>query len=176
MNNRAVFLDRDGVINRNTHYINKPEDFEILPNVQDAIKLLHEARYKIFVVTNQGGIEKGLIEEDALFRIHQKMKLAIPEIYDIAFCPNYDSFERKPQPGMIYNLAYEYEIYTGESWFVGDMVTDCIAGKRAGCKTIMVKTDFMESLRYAENPNVDYQVDELMDAALMILRMDGFDI
>lgn len=174
--NKAVFLDRDGVINRNTHYVNKPEDFEILPNVQNAIKLLHEAKYKIFVVTNQGGIEKGYIEESILYDIHHKMKLAIPEIYDIAFCPNYDSFERKPQPGMIYNLAYEYEIYTGESWFVGDMVTDCIAGKRAGCKTIMVKTDFMESIRYENDIHVDYQEDDLMEAALRILRVDGFII
>lgn len=175
MTNKAIFLDRDGVINRNTHYVNKPEDFEILPLVPDAIKLLKAAGFKIFVVTNQGGIEKGYLNEDTLQNIHWKMKQAIPEIDDIRYCPNYTSFDRKPNPGMIYDLALEYEIFTNQSYIIGDMIGDCIAGKRAGCKTIMLMTDILESMKFQNSEFVDQQCSDLMSAALWILHKEGID-
>lgn len=169
---KAIFLDRDGVINRNTHYVNKPEDFHILPHVPNAIKLLKEAGFKIFVVTNQGGIAKGFIDEEILKQIHLKLLDKIPEIDDIRYCPNYDSFERKPNPGMIYDLAYEHEIYMSESYIIGDMLTDCIAGKRAGLTTFLLSTDIMEFNKYYNNEHVDYTAEDLMDAAKKIIEIE----
>lgn len=177
--NKAVFLDRDGVINRNTHYVSKPEDFELLPLVPDAIKLLKEAGFKVFVVTNQGGIEKEYFTEDDLQNIHWKMKQAIPEIDDIRYCPfssETPSFERKPNPGMIYDLAYDYEIFTQESYMVGDLITDCIAGRRAGCQTVLLMTDIVHSMRFQNDSHVDHTAADLMSAVLWILHKEGFDI
>ena len=165
---KAVFLDRDGVINVNTHYINSLQDFKLLPKSRDAIKILKECGFKVFVVTNQGGIAKGFIEEKTLKQIHEKLLNLIPEIDDIRFCPNYESFDRKPNPGMIYDLAYEHEIYLNESYMIGDMHTDAIAGRRAGCKTCMVATNIMESVKYANSQYVDFQAEHLYEAAMLI--------
>lgn len=176
MSNKAIFLDRDGVINRNTHYVNKVEDFEILPQVPMAIKLLKTAGFKIFVVTNQGGIAKGFLDEDVLQQIHYVMKLAIPEIEDIRYCPDYDSFDRKPNPGMIYDLAYEYEIFLNESYMLGDYITDAIAGKRAGCKTGFIMSDIEETAKALNNPYIDFFADDLMEATKLILGAEGYSL
>lgn len=173
---KAVFLDRDGVINRHNHYINRWQDFEILPQVPDAIKLLKEAGFKVFVVTNQGGIEKGYMTEEDLQLIHYGMKQAIPEIDDIRYCPTYDSFNRKPNPGMIYDLALEYEVFLNESYMVGDMLTDAIAGRRAGCKTIFLMNDIIESMKSHNNPHIDIMSTDLMAATRWILINEGFSL
>lgn len=173
---KAIFLDRDGVINRNTHYIDKVEDFEILPQVPDAIKLLKAADFKIFVVTNQAGIERGYLTEQNLINIHNKMRYAIPEIDDIRFCPHLESFERKPNPGMIYDIAYNHEIYLSKSYMLGDMLTDAIAGKRAGCKTGFIMTDIIESMKYHKSEYVDFFASDLMEATKIILHLEGFNL
>jgi D-glycero-D-manno-heptose 1,7-bisphosphate phosphatase len=173
---KAIFLDRDGVVNRNTHYVNKWSDFEILPNVHDAIKLLKAAGFKIFVVTNQGGVEKGYILESELIRIHQGLKNAIPEILDIRYCTSYESFDRKPNPGMIYDLAYDNEIYLNESWMIGDSITDCIAGRRAGCKTIYIMNNIVESMKANGDPHINAFSTDLMEATKYILIQEGFSL
>jgi D-glycero-D-manno-heptose 1,7-bisphosphate phosphatase len=174
---KAIFMDRDGVINRNTHYVNRVQDFEILPQVPDAIKILKEAGFKIFVVTNQGGIEKGFLNEEILHNIHYGMKNAIPEIDDIRYCPfsTTPSFDRKPNPGMIYDLAYEYEIFLNESYMIGDQISDCVAGRRAGCKTILLMTDILHSMANQKAPEVDYHYSDLMSATLWILHKEGLN-
>jgi D-glycero-D-manno-heptose 1,7-bisphosphate phosphatase len=171
--NKAVFLDRDGVINLNTHYVNNLDDFHIFPYVKDSLMLLKQAGYKIFVFTNQGGIEKGFIKESELIKIHSYMSSQLPEIDDIRFAPSYDSFDRKPNPGMLYDLALEHEIFLSESWAIGDRITDCQAGKRAGCKTILLATDIMESTKYAFSPMVDLHTQDLLSATKSILGIDG---
>lgn len=174
--NKAVFIDRDGVINKNTHYVNCIEDFHILPGVKEALQLLKEAGFKIFIVTNQGGIEKGFLTYTDLTKIHVVMEKELPQIDDIAFCPEYNSFRRKPNPGMIYELANTHNIYLNESYMIGDMLTDCIAGRRAGCYTIQVMTNIMEAIKYANDKHIDSQVDSLLDAAKLILNREGWNI
>ncbi len=137
---KAIFSDRDGVINDNTKHVNKPEHLIIYDEAKIGLKKLYEAGYEIFVVTNQGGIELGHMTHEELRKIHNKM---IDEfkpyctIKDIRYCPDFKrkSACRKPQPGMILDLAEKYNIDLKESWMIGDMDTDVEAGKRAGCKT-----------------------------------------
>jgi D-glycero-D-manno-heptose 1,7-bisphosphate phosphatase len=167
---KAIFLDRDGVINKNTHYCNTVDDFYILPKVKDALMLLKQAGYKIFIVTNQGGIEKGFLTIEDLNEIHEEMKKQLPEIDDICFCPYYESFYRKPNPGMIYSLAEKHNIFISESWMIGDMSTDIIAGQRAGCKTALVVNNIKESFKAI--PNIT--ADSLYQSAVMILELEGF--
>lgn len=169
--NKAIFLDRDGVINKNINYVNCIEDFHILPGVKDALQLFKQAGYKIFVVTNQGGIEKGFLTELDLYEIQDKMLEELPEIDDYRFCPSYNSFGRKPNPGMIYDLGSIHEIYTGKSWMIGDMVTDIEAGINAGCKTALVVNNIQESIKASGKANI--MGDSLYQVAIMILEIEG---
>jgi len=170
--NKAIFLDRDGVINENTHYVNCIEDFHILPKVKEALILFKQAGYKIFVVTNQGGIEKGFITREDVEEIHDYMIKELPEIMDFDYCPSYNSFGRKPNPGMLYKLALNNEVFLGHSWMIGDMATDVIAGIRAGCKTGLIVNKIEESIKVSGKVNI--YADSLYDAAIQILTLEGF--
>lgn len=170
---KAIFIDRDGVINRNTHYVNCLDDFHILPKVKDALMLFKQAGYKIFIVTNQGGITKGFLTEFDLFEIHDKMLEELPEIDDVEYCSVYDSFGRKPNPGMVYELALRYKINIGESWFIGDMATDIECGINAGCKgTALVINNIQESIKVNGKANI--MTDSLYQAAIEILGLEGY--
>lgn len=170
--NKAIFLDRDGVINSHIGYVNCLDDFKILPKVKDALILFKQAGYKIFVVTNQGGIEKGFLTIEDLHEIHDYMYTKLPEIDAIRYCPIYNSFRRKPNPGMIYELAREYEIYTSQSWMIGDMFTDIQAGINAGCKSALVVNNIQESIKATGKANI--MADSLYQATIMILEIEGY--
>lgn len=140
---KAIFLDRDGVINDNKKHVNRPEDLIIYEAAKEGIKLLYDAGYKIFVVTNQGGIERGHLTHERLDQIHEKLVDELKpfcKITEIVYCPDFnrESDCRKPKPGMILELAEKYDIDLNESWMVGDMETDIEAGKSAGCKTAKI--------------------------------------
>lgn len=140
---KAIFLDRDGVINDFKEYIRTPEDLIIFQNAKEAIKIAVEAEYTIFIVTNQGGIEAGVITESELESIHQKLVEEIKpygEIKEIIYCPYYDRDAscRKPNPTMLLDLIEKYGIDTKESWMIGDRDTDVEAGRKAGCKTAKI--------------------------------------
>lgn len=147
--NRAVFLDRDGVINEVlTHwvkFVNKPEDFYLLDGVGEAIYKLNTNGYKVFVVTNQGGIGLGYMQEPMLEKVHQKMKSDLENfdayVDDIAYCPHKPHEGcacRKPKPKMITDLIEKYRIQLSGSYMVGDRKPDIEAGKEAGLKTVLV--------------------------------------
>lgn len=149
MKKRAVFLDRDGVINevlsKRVKFVNKPEEFYFLPGVPEAIKKLNRHFDYVFVVTNQGGVGLGYLTEKDLRRIHDHMKRELKrkgaEIHDIACCihpPHLGCECRKPGSKMIEDLAEKYGVDLSRSYMVGDQETDIAAGKRAGTKTIYI--------------------------------------
>lgn len=138
---KAVFLDRDGVINDNARHVNKPEDLIIYPSVCEAIRRLNDAGYLVFVVTNQGGVGLGYMSAETLDAVHTKMEaeLAIcgAKVDGVSVCihaPGSGCECRKPKPGMIASLARKHCIDLSMSWMVGDRSTDCQAGKAAGIK------------------------------------------
>jgi len=146
---RAVFLDRDGVINEvlsaRVKFVNTPEQFYLLRGVGEAIKQLNDLGWKVFVVTNQGGIGLGYMTRTELEAIHQKMSQDLAtygaEIDDIAYCahrPKAGCPCRKPKPNMILDLAKKHHIELKESYMVGDRAPDIEAGKRAGVTTVLV--------------------------------------
>ncbi|WP_425449849.1 D-glycero-alpha-D-manno-heptose-1,7-bisphosphate 7-phosphatase [Dethiothermospora halolimnae] len=137
---RAIFCDRDGVINDNTKHVNKPDDLTIYNEAKEGLKKLYNNEYELFVVTNQGGVELGYIGETQLDGIHEKMIKELKdycEFKEIVYCPDFHrkSDCRKPKPGMIVKLAKKYDIDLKNSWMIGDMETDITAGIKAGCKT-----------------------------------------
>lgn len=156
--NKAVFLDRDGVINRKAptedQYITRWDEMEILPGVAEAIAELNHAGFKAIVVTNQRGVAKGLITIAELEAIHQQMREHLAsegaEIGAIYYCPHEldpPCACRKPSPGMLLEAARAHNIDVATSWMIGDSVKDVQAGRRAGCKTVQLieKSEFMES-------------------------------
>jgi D-glycero-D-manno-heptose 1,7-bisphosphate phosphatase len=141
---KAIFLDRDGVINDNTGKpVNKPKDLIIYDGVGEALKKASQSGYDLFVVTNQGGVELGHLTHENLKAIHHKMEEDLKpycSFKEIVYCPDYkrESDCRKPKPGMILELAEKYDIDLKNSYMIGDRDSDIESGIAAGCKTAKI--------------------------------------
>jgi D-glycero-D-manno-heptose 1,7-bisphosphate phosphatase len=171
---RAVFLDRDGVINRALVRNGRPyaptclEEFEMLSDASDAIRSLHRAGFILVVVTNQPDVGKGLVSKEAVERMHEELRRLLP-IDDIQVCYSTEgeqSFRRKPRPGMLLDAAAGLNIDLSRSFMVGDRWRDIEAGRAAGCRTILVQN------HYDEKPALDpdHVVRSLSEAAQIILK------
>ena len=147
--NRAVFLDRDGVINRNRDdYVKDVDEMEILPGVPKAINLLNTVNFKVVIISNQSAVSRGLITIEKLLEIHEFLKKELlqnnAKIDGIYFCPHRpdDSCEcRKPKPTLILKAAKDLGINLSESYMIGDRESDKIAAEKAGVKFIPIETD-----------------------------------
>jgi D,D-heptose 1,7-bisphosphate phosphatase len=142
---KAVFVDRDGTINRDVPYCSRPEDFELLPTVAKGIRLLNEHGFKVVVVTNQSGIARGYFTEAMLHMIHRKMlgDLAGEEAFidAIYYCPHHpdDGCKcRKPGTGLFHRAEAELNIDLAVSYIIGDKLLDVAAAKELKCKTALV--------------------------------------
>ena len=148
---RAVFLDRDGVINRKAAeggYVTRWEDFHFLPGVAEAISSLGRAGWSVIVISNQRCVAKGLLTIAELEAIHQKMLEELArsgaKLDGIYYCPHDKEPPcpcRKPSHGMLLTAAQEHQIDLTSSWIVGDSESDIEAGKRAGCGTVRIIAD-----------------------------------
>jgi len=174
MSNRAVFLDRDGTIARDVPYCRRVENFELLPTIPQAIKLLNASGFKVVVITNQSGIARGYFTEETLAQIHRKMEEKLAEhgthVDAIYYCPHHpdDGCEcRKPRVALFRRAAEELDIKLGLSYGVGDMQMDIDAGKAIGCKTVLV-TSGPEGGNNVINPP-DYTAENLFEAAKWVL-------
>lgn len=163
---RAVFLDRDGTINEDKGYVYKVEDLIILPKVIDALKILQK-KFLLIVVSNQSGVERGYYSKDDVerFNRHLYYQLAKEGVYidDFYYCPYLEGDCRKPNPGMILKAAKDWNIDLEKSYMVGDKPSDIEAGKKAGCKSIIIGQ---------KNPLADYSAQNLLEAAQWILEND----
>lgn len=146
--NRAVFLDRDGVIIQEPpHYAHTPDQMRLIPRTEEAIRLLNENDFKVIVVTNQTGIAKGYYTEKDVISFNQLMKEEL-ELYNakidaILYCchnPGDNCDCRKPKPGMLKKAEKEFDIDLQKSFLIGDKNSDILAGRNVGCKTCLVLT------------------------------------
>lgn len=142
---KALFLDRDGVLNvlRHNDYVKCPDELVILPGVKEAMTLLRKHYDLILIVTNQQGIGKGLMTEADLTAVHAKLQEALGDTVDrIYHCPELErahSFRRKPNIGMALQARRDYPgLRLKESVMVGDSMTDMLFGRRAGMQTVLV--------------------------------------
>ena len=172
---RAVFLDRDGVLNRATVVDGVPHppasvaELELLPGVEDACRKLHDAGLMLIVVTNQPDVARGTKTIDEVEELNRELAARLP-LDEIRVCPHDDPDEcgcRKPAPGMLLDAAREHEIELAKSVMVGDRWRDIEAGKRAGCKTVFVSAGYSE--RPPDAP--DLTVRDLGEAVPWILDL-----
>lgn len=184
---RAVFLDRDGVINQNPRegeYVTRWEDFHVLPGVVEGITLLNRAGFSVIVVTNQRCVARGLMSLVELETMHERMTNLLAQAGAIIdgtyYCPHEmePSCEcRKPAPGMLLNAAHSRDIELSASWMIGDSDTDVEAGRNAGCKTALlwaVNETVAELGRRSATPShADIVAPSLLDAIRQILHRDG---
>lgn len=134
--NRALFLDRDGVININTGYCNRVEDFRLVHGIVPLVRAYRSQGYLPIVVTNQAGIAHGFLTADDLELIHIHMQthftIAGCDLTAIYYCPDAEGPNRKPEPGMLLQAQRDHDIDMPNSIMIGDNITDVEAGRRAG--------------------------------------------
>ena len=174
MRARAVFLDRDGVLNRAVVREGRPrppatlQDLEILPGVADACGTLRLAGLRLIVVTNQPEVGRGTLALDVVNEMNLALKRGL-RLDDVRVCPHDDGDRcecRKPAPGMLLAAAREWDISLPASVMVGDRWRDVESGKRAGCKTVFIDYGYAEPR--PESP--DLVVRSLAEAVPWILR------
>jgi D-glycero-D-manno-heptose 1,7-bisphosphate phosphatase len=176
---RAVFLDRDGVINRAVVLNDRPsppatlDDLEVLPGVPDALARLHAAAFRLVVVTNQPDVARGTQARDVIDAMHARLAAELP-IDEFRVCAHDDGDGcacRKPKPGMLEDAARDAGLALSASFMVGDRWRDVEAGRRAGCTTIFIDRAYAE--RRPDRP--DAVVQSLPEAVDWILSRPGIE-
>lgn len=174
----AVFLDRDGTINEEVEYLHEPEKFKLLPNVLKGLKKLQNMGYRLVIVTNQGAIGLGYYTKEDFYRVNRRMfqdfAPAGVNIDKIYFCPHNAAENcacRKPNTELIDRAVRDLNIDLSNSFIIGDKTSDLETGRRAGIRTILVKTghagkDGLFAVK------ADYTAEDLLDAAGWILQKE----
>jgi len=183
----AIFLDRDGTINKEVHHLSNIKDFELFEGVGQAIRQINAAGILTVIVTNQPVIARGELEEAGLRQIHNKMETLLGKegayIDRLYYCPHhtdsgfkgeihslkFDCRCRKPQIGLFKLAESELNIALEKSWLVGDSTSDIMAAVNLGIKSVLVRTGFAgDDKKYNAKPN--YIVNNLNEAIELILK------
>ncbi len=178
---KAIFLDRDGTINRHVGFLRNIDDFELLPGVSEAIKIINSSGYLAIVATNQPVIARGELTVQELNNIHEKLETELGKqgayIDGLYYCPHHphkgylgevkalkiECECRKPKPGLLLKASEDFNIDLSRSWMIGDSENDIKAGKAAGCKTALISD---------EENGQDITAHNLLEAVQEILKMD----
>jgi D-glycero-D-manno-heptose 1,7-bisphosphate phosphatase len=170
---RAVFLDRDGVLNRaivrdgRPYPPSAPEAFEILPGVAQAAQRLRDAGFLLIVATNQPDVARGTQRREVVEAMNQRLSAAVPiDDFRVCYDDGDDCPRRKPNPGLLLEAAAAHEIDLPGSFMVGDRWRDVEAGRRAGCRTVFIALGYAERL---PQPPADHTTTDLPSAVTWIL-------
>jgi D-glycero-D-manno-heptose 1,7-bisphosphate phosphatase len=167
---KCVFFDRDGIVNRSPGpgYVERWEDFKLLPDFVEVLRIVASRGYESVIVTNQRGVARGIMTEQTVNEMHDKLRAVLLEDYDLElldiFCcmHNRDECEcRKPKPGMLIQASKKHNIDLKLSWMIGDNETDIEAGRAAGCKTILVSEKLNE-------PPPDHRVGDMKELKSLV--------
>ena len=187
MAQKAVFFDRDDTLLNDPGYIQRPDQVLLLPGAAEALIQLRKMGYFLIIVTNQSGVARGLITEDQLEVIHQRLKKLLAaegaQIDDIYYCPYHpegtvkdfsvESNLRKPNAGMFFQAEKDHDIDLEQSWMIGDSYRDIKAGMSAGCHTILVDVPGKIRVKKEGDPEPDRKAVNLREA-VNIIRMHEF--
>jgi D-glycero-D-manno-heptose 1,7-bisphosphate phosphatase len=166
----AVFFDRDGTLMEEVHYCGDPDKVRVYAGVSVGLRRLKDAGFRIFIVSNQAGIGRGLITEAQYRAVQAELFAQIGEgLIDASyFCPDdpgMASTRRKPEPGMLFEAAAEFDVDMVHSYMIGDKAIDVECGRRAGVKTIQVMTGYGAEQHCAP----DYRARDVAEAIETVL-------
>ncbi len=150
MKNRAVFLDRDGTIIEEKDYLHKPEDVVVFPGAASSLKKLWDAGFKLFLMTNQSGVGRGLFTMEDVEKVHAYLSselarggVKFEKIYVAPEHPDQPSHGRKPSPQFLFDARDEFDLDLSASYMIGDKLSDLECGWNAGVKkSILVRTGY----------------------------------
>ncbi|MBW8888867.1 MAG: HAD family hydrolase [Fibrobacteres bacterium] len=178
---KAVFLDRDGTVNRNTHYLIDFAEFELIPGVEDALRILQGLGYRLFGVSNQSGVAKGYFTYAAVEDLNRNIVADLGargiRLEEIAFCPHHPEGIvaeyakacecRKPAPGMLKDLARKHGLDLSRSFMVGDSESDAQAGMNAGAQGVWIRPEATvpNDFSQVDNPRKIKEFPSLLDFA-----------
>lgn len=153
--NKAVFLDRDGVINEEINYLHEPEKTVIIPGVPEALVRFHRAGFLVIIVTNQSGVARGMFPVSCVHPVHARIQRLLlsrggaEATFDACYmCCHHEKYTglcqcRKPAPGMLLQAAADFHIDLSQSYMAGDRLSDLLAGRNAGCReSFLVRTGY----------------------------------
>lgn len=183
---KAVFLDKDGTLVRDVAYNQDPARVELLPGVRSGLLRLQGAGYTLLVVTNQSGVALGHVPEERLPSLFTRIEALLdtdkPLISGFYYCPHHPAGQvsgyavtcacRKPLPGLLLKAAREHSLDLSRSWMIGDILHDVEAGRRAGCRTILLHTGYETEWKMGVYRWPDYVVSDLEQAADRILAVN----
>lgn len=191
---KIIFLDRDGTMNEEVHYLHKPEDLHILSGVAEALKLLRDAGFQIVVVTNQAGVARGYYTCQDVETLHQYLNEQLKKegawVDHFFYCPHHPVHGigdykiecdcRKPGTGMFVMAEQYYQIDKSNSYMIGDKLLDVEAGNQYGVKSILVGTGYgaaihEKMMKDGKEPIYDIYAEDLMDAARFIIKGECTD-
>ena len=182
----AIFLDRDGTLNEDVGYLDRLERLTLYPWSLDAVRLLRRAGYAVVVVTNQGGVARGLVSEsfvEEARHVIERRLAAIGERLDGHYCCPHEPHAavaayrqecdcRKPRPGLVHRAARDLDLDLGRSFVIGDKWSDIGLARAAGARGVLVRTGYGRGQEHRPPPGLraDAVADNLMDAASWVLR------
>jgi D,D-heptose 1,7-bisphosphate phosphatase len=180
----AVFLDKDGTLVEDVPYNVDPERLVFTPHAIEALRLLQQHGYELFIITNQAGMAKGLFANDDIQRLKEYLFNALASqgviLNGFYYCPHHPDGTisrlavqcacRKPLPGMLLQAAGEHDINLEQSWMIGDILHDVEAGSRAGCKTVLIHNGNETEWQISPWRIPDLVARNLLEAANYMLR------
>ena len=163
---RALFLDRDGILNIDKAYVYKFEDIEWVAGIFDLIHFANTHDFLVIILTNQSGVAQGMYAETDVISLHQKMnsflELKNLRIDDWLYCTEYESERRKPRPGMMLEASVKHKIELSKSYMVGDKATDVLEIK--GPKTFLLKGNYpLDSIEKNKDVEVFTSLTEILE-------------
>lgn len=182
MKAKAVFLDKDGTLIRNLPYNVNPRFIELAPFAGEGLRLMQQLGYKLFIISNQAGVAMGRFEERALDPVWRRLDTLLQwegvELTACYYCPHHPEGIvrpyaracdcRKPGPGLMLRAAAQHDIDLAASWMIGDILNDVEAGRRAGCRTIMIDNGNETEWEVSAARVPDAFVTDLREAAWLI--------
>ncbi|MHC4745182.1 MAG: D-glycero-alpha-D-manno-heptose-1,7-bisphosphate 7-phosphatase, partial [Planctomycetota bacterium] len=184
MSNKAIFLDRDDTLIDDPGYLSDPDQVRLLSGAARALVQFKAMGYKLVVVTNQSAVARGIITEETLSEIHDRLENLLAKenafLDAIYYCPYHPegsvakfrrpSNDRKPNPGMLLKAAKDLDIDLGKSWMIGNGSDDVEAGLRAGCKTILIDLPSRQNQAKPGDPTPHFRAVNITEALNIVKK------